>query len=132
MPKLSTHPCLPYLSSLCSLIFLAFGATYILSPRTGYTLYGFSSGPATPSDWAIMERIMVLYGAKDVFVGVAIACTTWVGTRKSAGVVLVAAGLCAGVDGWVVQSEAGRGAWNHWGYGSLMGVLGCVVGGVLG
>ena len=132
MPRLSTHPSLRYLSTLASLLFLAVGTTYILSPRTGYALYGFSTAPTTPADWAVLERVMVLYGAKDVFVGVAIAATAWCGTRKSAGVVLVAAGLCAGVDGWVVKSEAGRGEWNHWGYGGVVGVLGCLVGGVVG
>ena len=131
MPKLP-RPALRLLSTLFSLIFLVIGLTYILSPRTGFALYGFSTTPTTPSDWALMQRIMILYGAKDVFVGVAIAATTWFGTRRSAGVVLVAAGLCAGVDGGVVKSEAGKGAGNHWGYGGFMGVLGGVVGGVVG
>ena len=46
-------------------------------PRTGYSLYGFTNGPITSSGWAMMERVMVLYGAKDVFVAVAIFATTW-------------------------------------------------------
>lgn len=132
MPKLSHLPALRYLSTLSSLIFLAFGATYMTAPRVGFSLFGFSTTPTTPADWATMERVMILYGAKDIFVGVAIAATTWFGTRKSAGMVLVAAAFCAGVDGWVVKGEAGRGAWNHWGYGGVMAVLGCVVGGVFG
>ncbi|KAF3000839.1 hypothetical protein E8E13_006988 [Curvularia kusanoi] len=96
---LSTHPSLPYISTLFSAIFLSFGITYILSPRTGYSLYGFSTAPTTPADWAVMQRVMVLYGAKDVFMAAAIASATWFGTRRSAGLVMVAAALCAGVDG---------------------------------
>ncbi|KAJ4320857.1 hypothetical protein N0V94_003155, partial [Neodidymelliopsis sp. IMI 364377] len=59
---------LRYLSALTSAIFLLTGTTYLVSPRTGYSLFGFASQPSTPLDWALMERIMVLYGAKDVFV----------------------------------------------------------------
>lgn len=129
---LSRHPSLSYLSTLFGAIFLFFGATYILWPRTGYSLYGFRTSPTNPLDWAVMERVMVLYGAKDLFIGATILSTTWVGTRRSAGLVLVAAAGCAGVDGWVVKQEAGTGEWNHWGYGSVMGGVGLVLAGLLG
>jgi hypothetical protein len=129
---LSRHPALPYVSSLFGTIFLGFGLTYMLYPQTGYSLYGFSLAPSAPSEWAIMERIMVLYGAKDIFIAVAILASTWFGTRKSAGMILIAGGACAGVDGWVVKKEAGTNEWNHWGYGSVMVGLGMVMMGVLG
>jgi hypothetical protein len=132
MPGLSAHPALPYLSTFFSTVCFGFGITYMLYPRTGFSLYGFSSTPGNPTSWAIMERIMILYGAKDVFMSVAIFASTWFGTRKSAGLILVAASACAGVDGYVVGREAGSGEWNHWGYGSAMGVLGAVMMGLLG
>lgn len=129
---LSRSPLLPYFSTLFSAIFLLFGLTYILRPRTGFSLFGFTASPTSPSDWALMERIMVLYGAKDVFVAAAIFASTWCGTRRCAGLVLVAAAACAGVDGWVVRQESGTGEWNHWGYGGVMGGLGLVMAGLLG
>jgi hypothetical protein len=129
---LSRHPVLPYISSFFGAIFLGFGITYILYPQTGYSLYGFVSAPKSTSEWAIMERIMVLYGAKDVFMAVAIIASTWFGTRKSAGLILMAGGACAGVDGWIVKSEAGTNEWNHWGYGSMMVGVGAVMTGLLG
>lgn len=129
---LSRHPILPYLSTFFGTIFLGFGLTYIFSPRTGFSLFSFASTPTTPADWALMERIMVLYGAKDVFIAASILASTWCGTRRSAGLVMLAAAGCAGVDGWVVKREAGTGEWNHWGYGLVMGAVGCVMAGVLG
>lgn len=75
---------------------------------------------------------MVLYGAKDIFMAVAIFASTWFGTRKSAGSILMAGAACAGVDGWVVKRQAGTGEWNHWGYGGVMGVVGAVLTGLLG
>jgi hypothetical protein len=100
--------------------------------RTGYSLYGFSTSPTSAGEWDMMERIMVLYGAKDVFIAAAIFASTWYGTRKGAGMILMAAGAAAGVDGWVVGTEAGTGEWNHWGYGSVMVMLGAVMTRVLG
>lgn len=75
---------------------------------------------------------MVLYGAKDLFMATAILASTWFGTRTSTGMILVAGGLCAGVDGWVVKSEAGNGEWNHWGYGTFMAGVGAVLLGLVG
>lgn len=79
-----------------------------------------------------MQRVMVLYGAKDLFMTAAIFSSTWFGTRKSAGMVLVAGGLCAGVDGWVVSAQAGMGEWEHWGYGMGMVGVGAAMMGLLG
>jgi len=129
---LSHHPLLPYISTFFGTVFLGFGLTYMLYPRTGYSLYGFSSQPTNPLEWAILERIMVLYGAKDIFIAAAIYSSTSFGTRRSAGLIMLAAGLCAGVDGYVVKGEAGTNEWNHWGYGSVMCVAGAVMAGLLG
>jgi hypothetical protein len=129
---LSRHPALPYAATFFSIICLGFGITYMLYPQTGYALYGFSSAPKTTSEWEVMERVMILYGAKDVFIAAAIFASTWFGTRKSAGLILVAAGFCGGVDGYVVKQEAGSNEWNHWGYSSVMVLLGAVMAGLLG
>lgn len=75
---------------------------------------------------------MILYGAKDVFMAVAIWASTYFGTRKSAGMILISAGACAGVDGWIVKQEAGTNEWNHWGYGSVIVAVGAVMMGLLG
>ena len=104
----------------------------MLYPRTGYSLYGFSSTPTNAADWAVMERVMILYGVKDVFMAAAIYTSTWYGTRTNAGLVLMAAGAAAGADGYVVGKEAGANHWNHWGYGSVMIVLGAVMTGLFG
>ncbi|KAH4917530.1 hypothetical protein HBH70_019220 [Parastagonospora nodorum] len=129
---LSRHPALLYASTAFSCILFGFGLTYMLYPRIGYSLYGFSASPSSTSEWAVMERIMILYGAKDLFMGAAIFASTWFGTRKSAGMILIAGGLCAGLDGVVVKNEAGTGEWNHWGYGSVMVGLGGSMLGLLG
>lgn len=132
MSGISSLRVLPYLSSFFGSICLGFGVTYILYPQVGYGLYGFKSEPTDATNWAVMERVMVLYGAKDLFIAAAIFASTWYGTRRSAGLILMAASASAGIDGYVVGAEAGTNHWNHWGYGMVMGILGLVMTGVLG
>lgn len=64
--------------------------------------------------------------------GTAIYSAAWLGTRKSLGVILIAASVSAGIDGFVVNRTVGSGEWNHWGYGSMIGLLGIVSAGLLG
>lgn len=132
MPRLSTMPILRYLSTMFGAIFLGFGLTYMLYPHVGYSLFGFSSEPTSSTDWEVMKRVMVLFGAKDLFLGAAIVASTWFGTRRSTGLILLAASACAGVDGYVVGKESGTNHWNHWGYGSVMGMIGMVMAGLFG
>lgn len=132
MPGIASLPILRYISTFFGLVFLGFGVTYLIYPRTGYSMYGFSTEPTTRQDWAIMERVMMLFGAKDLFMSSAILTSTWLGTRKSAALVLLGASACAGVDGYVVKQEAGTNEWNHWGYGSMIGIIGLLMSGVLG
>jgi hypothetical protein len=132
MSSISRSPALPYISTFFGFMFLGFGATYMMYPRVGYSLYGFASSPTTPEDHEVMDRIMVLYGAKDVFLAAAILASTWFGTRRSAGLILMAAAVCAAVDGYVVGEEAGTNSWNHWGYGSVMGIVGAFMADLVG
>ena len=79
-----------------------------------------------------MDRIMVMYGARDAFMGTALFASLKYGSKKCTGLILLAAGACAGVDGWVVKGATGEGEWNHWGYGSVILALGGYVVTVMG
>ena len=65
-----------------------------------------------------------LFGVKDLFMGVAIYASAWLGSRQSLGLILAMASVCAWADGFIVKGLAGTGEWNHWGYGSAIGMLG--------
>lgn len=67
-----------------------------------------------------------------MFLSAAIFTSTWLGTRRSAGLILVAADACAGVNRYVASSEAGANHWNHWVNGGVMAVVGTVMAGLLG
>jgi hypothetical protein len=128
---ISRNPSLLWGSSLFGFIFLGFGVAYMVWPREAFSSLGFPN-PTTKVDLELMDAVMVLYGAKDLFMGVSILAATWLGNRKTAGVLLVAGSMCAGVDGYVVNRFTGTGEWNHWGYGSAMGIAGVLMMGLFG
>lgn len=129
---LSQHPAIAYTATLFGTVFLGFGFNYIFNPRQAFISSFEFPYPTAFEEQKIIDSFCVLFGAKDLFVGAAIYSTAWLGTRKSLGVVLLAASLCAGVDGFVVKKAVGHGEWNHWGYGSLIGILGLLSLGLCG
>jgi hypothetical protein len=129
---LSQHPIVPLAATLFGTIFVGFGFNYIFNSRQAFISSFDFPYPAAAEEQRIIDSFCVLFGAKDLFMGVAIYSAAWLGTRKSLGVILLAASVCAGIDGVVVNKAVGHGEWNHWGYGSLVGVLGVVSLGLLG
>jgi hypothetical protein len=128
---ISHSPALTLLSTLFGTIFLGFGLNYAFRPRAAFAVFEFPY-PTNPVDQKVIDSFCVLYGAKDLFMGVAIYSATFLGTRKSLGVILMAASACAAIDGAVVKAHVGYGEWNHWGYGSAIGVTGMLALGLLG
>lgn len=129
---LSQHPALAYLATLFGTVFVGFGFNFILNPRQAFTSSFDFPYPTAVQEQRTIDSFCVLFGAKDLFVGAAIFSAAWLGTRKSLGVILLAASLCAGIDGYVVNKTVGHGEWNHWGYGSMIGVLGLLSLGIFG
>jgi hypothetical protein len=129
---LSQHPAIPIAASVFGTIFLGFGFNYLFNPRQAFTSsFGFPY-PTGAQEQAIMDSFCQLYAAKEFFMATAIYSAAWLGTRKSLGVILLAASVAAGMDGFIVNRAVGTGEWNHWGYGSVVGVLGLVSMGLLG
>ncbi|KAF2492593.1 hypothetical protein BU16DRAFT_583744 [Lophium mytilinum] len=133
MPSLRTT--LRATSLLFGPLFIAFGLNAMLRPRHSLTFFPFpdpalptsSAAPASKEVLDLLDALLVIYGARDVFMGVAILAAA---RGKALGWILVAAGAVAGVDGWVVRgfearnSHPGGGKWGHWGYAPVVGVVG--------
>ncbi|KAF2119867.1 hypothetical protein BDV96DRAFT_641739 [Lophiotrema nucula] len=101
-------------------ITLGFGVHYIVNPAAA--IYNFSPAittPTQPNDVRTMKAILLLFGAKDVFVGIALLSAVLYGRPKMRGILRLALGLCAAYDGYVMKNLTGTGEWNHWGYGSM-------------
>ena len=122
----------PYLriaASVFATIFLGFGINAILRPRNALEVFDFEP-PASASDRKLVDNLMVIYGARDMFMDLAIYSATYFGNRQSLGWILIAGSGVAFVDGAVCRAQIGRGEWNHWGYAPALTVVGSLLLGV--
>jgi hypothetical protein len=109
-------------------IFSGFGINAILRPLHALTFFEFAP-PTSPADARLVDSLMAVYGARDIFMGLAIYSAALFGTRKSLGWTLIAASGVAVADGLVCFSH-GQGQWNHWGYAPMITAVGVVLLGV--
>ncbi|KAF8957604.1 hypothetical protein BDZ97DRAFT_1597410, partial [Flammula alnicola] len=126
----SQSPSLLIAASVFATIFVGFGINAILWPRHALKFFEFEA-PASASDKKLIDGLMVIYGARDIFMGLAIYSTTYFGDRKSLGWILIAGSGVAFVDGAVCRAQVGKGEWNHWSYAPILTAVGSVLLGVL-
>ncbi|EEP75417.1 predicted protein [Uncinocarpus reesii 1704] len=127
--RLSQSPSLRIAASITAAIFVGFGVNAILRPDHALTFFEFAP-PAAPADRKVVDGLMAVYGARDIFMGLAMYSALWFGTTKSLGWTVLGAGAVAFADGAVCWSQGG-GQWNHWGYTPLVMAIGSVLLGVL-
>ncbi len=110
-------------------IFTAFGVNAILRPAHALTFFELPR-PSSPADARVVDSLMAVYGARDIFMGLAIYSAAFFGTNKSLGYTVIAASAVAVADGAVCYSH-GQGQWGHWGYAPILTAVGAVLLGVL-
>jgi hypothetical protein len=131
--KLSQSPVLVLVATIFATIWVAGGVNCILRPTHALSLYEF----VIPEDTAafvndIIYSLMVIYGVRDIFMGVAIYAAVYFRDRKTLGWILIAGSAVAFVDGAVCfWGPVGTGEWGHWGYAPAVAVVGALLAGVL-
>jgi Domain of unknown function (DUF4267) len=129
MAPISQSTALSIAANVFGVIFIGFGINAILRPTQALTFFEFDV-PSLPADRKVVEGLSVVYGVRDIFMGVAINIAAYYGQRKAAGWILIAASAVAFADGAVCYMH-GKGEWNHWGYAPMLTVVGSVLVGVL-
>jgi hypothetical protein len=103
----------------------------MLRPSNGLSFFPFEP-LSNAADQQLVDALVIIYGARDIFIGVAIYAASFFGSKKTMGVLLMALGATAFVDGEVVRRWGGEGGeWNHWGYAPVVSVVGGLLMGVL-
>jgi hypothetical protein len=128
--KLSQSSGLRSIGLLFGAIPIGFGINAILRPDHALTFFEFEP-PALPADKALVNSLMVVYGIRDIFMGVAVFAAAYHRAHKTMGWILIAIGGVAFGDGLVCY-QAGKGEWNHWGYAPVLAVVGSLFLGLLG
>lgn len=105
-------------------VFIGFGVNIILSPASGLSFFQWDY-PIDPTARELIDKIMLIYGARDIFMGVAMWIAAALGNRKVAGATLIAASAVAAVDGFACMN--GEAEWGHWGYAPVLTVIGALI-----
>lgn len=128
--KRSQSPYLKIAATIFASIFLGFGVNAMLWPQNALNIFGFEP-PASASDKKLVDGLMIIYGARDIFMGLAMYFAAYLGNGKTLGWILIAGSGVAYVDGAVCRSYIGQGEWNHWGYAPALTTVGSVLVGIL-
>ena len=126
---ISHSPILSIASSAIATLFVGFGVNAILRPDNALTFFEWEA-PAAASDKTLVENLMVVYGVRDIFMGLVMYATAYFGSRKALGWILIAGSGVAFADGVVCWNQ-GKGEWNHWGYAPMLTVVGSLLLGIL-
>jgi Domain of unknown function (DUF4267) len=127
--KFSQSPSLRIAASVFATIFVGFGINAILRPENALTFFEFVM-PTLAANKKLVENLMVVYGVRDIFMGLAIYSAAYFGDHKTLGWIVIAGSGVAFVDGAVCRAE-GKGEWNHWGYAPMLTAVGSLLLGVL-
>ncbi|KAF2453909.1 hypothetical protein BDY21DRAFT_354470 [Lineolata rhizophorae] len=127
---LSQSPSLRIAASVFATIFVGFGINAITRPENALEFFEFEP-PESASDKNLFDGLMVVYGARDIFMGLALYSAAYFGNKKALGSILIAGSGVAFVDGAVCKAYAGKGEWTHWGYAPILTVVGSLLLGVL-
>lgn len=122
---LSESPLLRIAGSVFGTIAVGFGLNAIYRPENALSFFELDY-PTTVTEQSLVDKLLVVYGIRDVFMGLAIYITAYYGTRQSLGWTLLASSGVAYADGIVCWMN-GHGEWNHWGYAPLISVVGVLV-----
>ncbi|KAG4026263.1 hypothetical protein MFRU_043g00660 [Monilinia fructicola] len=107
-------------------IFIAFGINALLRPSHALTFYRPFSLPTAPSDKALVEALMTIYGARNIFMGLSMYAASYYRNYKTLGWIVIAGSGVAFVDGWVCY-KAGGGQADHWGYAPVHTIVGTLL-----
>lgn len=103
-------------------MFVGFGINAMVRIEHGLSLLELSP-PITPADRNTVDALMMIYGVRDIFMGLALFAAALFGTRKTLGWTLIAAGSVAFVDGAVCKMYS-SGEWSHWSYAPVVALTG--------
>ncbi|KAI0711133.1 hypothetical protein C8T65DRAFT_647604 [Cerioporus squamosus] len=123
---ISRSPILLLAATAFGTIFVAFGVNAIVRPAHALTFFEFARPPVSAADRQLVDSLMIIYGARDIFMGLAMYAAAFFGNRRALGAIVLAASAVAFVDGAVCKMN-GEGEWSHWGYAPMVAVVGALL-----
>jgi hypothetical protein len=116
---------LPSAAAFVGTIPIGFGINALIRPEHAITFFNNSSVPT--ANRQLVEALLMIYGIRDIFMGVAIYATAYFGSKKALGWIMLAGFACVVVDGLASKLYLGGGEWDHWGFSPILGILGILL-----
>lgn len=129
MARLSESPRLRLVAYLFAIGSFAYGSIAIFKPSMSLEFFGFQYPAKSDSSRTIIDALMLIYGIRDIYMGVAMLAAAYYKHSKMIGLLTLLNGAIAGIDGVICFNLAGAGHWNHWNLLPLVfGVAACFLG----
>lgn len=116
---------LPSIAALAGLVPTALGINAIFRPRAGLHVIDFPS-PKDAESHKLVDNLMLMYGARDVAVGLPILLA-WYFDRRALGWLMIVNTVIPCVDAWAARRQTGKGEWMHLPFAALGAGLGAAL-----
>jgi len=116
-------------STIFGTIFIAGGVNAILRPEHALSFFELSY-PSVPSLRPVIDALMLVYGVRDIFMGLAMYATAYFDNKEALGWIVIAGSAVAFADGIACKVYVGKGEWGHWGYAPMLTVVGGLLAGI--
>ncbi|KAL2850276.1 hypothetical protein BJY01DRAFT_134238 [Aspergillus pseudoustus] len=121
----SQHPLVHYAAVASGAIAILFGFNALFRPEHAMTFFEFDY-PTAPAEKSVMDKIMYVYGTRDILLGMSCIIAGVAGNRKTLGWTMLNLSAMAWVDGIICWNN-GHGQWNHWGYAPQLTLVGALL-----
>ncbi|KAI1862739.1 uncharacterized protein JN550_010076 [Neoarthrinium moseri] len=125
LPISSQTPAVTWAAYVFATIHVGFGINAILRPTHALTFFEFKP-PADKGARDLVNSLMAVYGARDIFMGFALYATAFYGSSQALAWILFSATGVAIADGMVCYSH-GKGYWSHWSHAPMFSAVGLVL-----
>ncbi|KAF2211734.1 hypothetical protein CERZMDRAFT_98167 [Cercospora zeae-maydis SCOH1-5] len=112
-----------YVCGAFGTIFIGFGINCLVNPVLALSFFELPYS-AVPEQRMFADAMLMAYGYRDIFMGLAMYAPAYYGSPKALGWIMLAASSVAAVDGWVCYSIVGAGWMNHWSYAPMLAIVG--------
>jgi len=102
---------IPSIAALAGLVPTVLGINAIFRPRSALRVIDFPV-PKDAESQKLVDNLMLMYGARDLAVGLPILLA-WYFDRRALGWLMIVNAIIPCVDAWAARRQAGKGEWMH-------------------
>jgi len=116
-PRMADSQLLPNVAGVAGLVPCALGINAMLRPRSGLQILDFPP-PKDKDSQRLVDNLMLMYGARDLAVGVPVLLA-WYLDRRALGWLMFVNAIIPCVDAWAAKRQNGKGVWMHLPFAAL-------------